>query len=37
MVVEKVMELKGKLQWNHDASTGAAAVGEKACLGIKRH
>jgi len=36
--VEKVMEHKEnkhKLWKNHDASIEAAAVGEKACLGIK--
>ena len=26
---------KGKFQLNHDVSIGAAAVGEKACLGMK--
>ena len=30
-------ESKGKLCQNHGASTGAAAVGQKACLRMKRH
>jgi len=37
VVVEKEMKNKGKLYQNHDASIGAAAVGEKACLGTKQH
>jgi len=37
VVVEKEMENKGKLWYNHDTSIGAAAVGEKAHLGTKQH
>jgi len=35
MTVEKGMELKGEQRYNHNASTGVAAVGEKARLGTK--
>jgi len=29
-------ENQSELQQNHDASLGAAAVGEKACLGMRQ-
>ena len=35
-VGEKGMEYKGKFQQNHDTNIGAAAVGEKVRLGMKR-
>ena len=37
LAVEKGMENNGRLQQNHDASTRAASVGEKAHLGTKQH